>query len=141
MVNVGKSIAAVVFGLLLASMTSLALAADSASAKLAPQNNSGESGTATLTKAGDNQTKVVLDVKGAPSGAPQPVHIHKGTCDAGRQRKVGDDRQRLAGQSREGRLRDQRPQVGPRGLHVRLLRRHRQHVTHAADSKAARSWS
>jgi hypothetical protein len=58
-----------------------ALAADSATAKLAPQNNSGESGTATLTKAGDNQTKVVLEVKGAPSGGPQPVHIHKGTCD------------------------------------------------------------
>jgi len=60
---------------------SFALAADSATAKLAPQNNSGESGTATLTKAGDNQTKVVLEVKGAPSGGPQPVHIHKGTCD------------------------------------------------------------
>ena len=60
---------------------SFALAADSAAAKLAPQNNSGESGTATLTKAGDSQTKVVLEVKGAPSGGPQPVHIHKGTCD------------------------------------------------------------
>ena len=60
---------------------SFAFAADSAAAKLAPQNNSGESGTATLTKAGDNQTKVVLEVKGAPSGGPQPVHIHKGTCD------------------------------------------------------------
>jgi hypothetical protein len=73
--------AAVVFGVLLLGATTSALAADSATAKLAPQNNSGESGTATLTKAGDNQTKVVLDVKGAPSGAPQPVHIHKGTCD------------------------------------------------------------
>src|SRR5262249_29202615 len=48
--------------------------------KLEPQNSSGESGTATLTKAGPNQTKVVLDVKGAPSGASQPVHIHKGSC-------------------------------------------------------------
>ena len=72
---------AVVFGLLLLGVTSSAVAADSAAAKLAPQNNSGESGTATLTKAGDNQTKVVLEVKGAPSGTPQPVHIHKGTCD------------------------------------------------------------
>src|SRR5947207_15169180 len=60
---------------------SFALAADSATAKLAPQNNSGESGTATLTKAGDNETKVVLEAKGVPSGVPQPVHIHKGTCD------------------------------------------------------------
>ena len=24
---------------------------------------------------------MVLDVKGAPSGVSQPVHIHKGTCD------------------------------------------------------------
>lgn len=66
---------------LLLGVASLAVAADSATAKLSPQNNSGESGTATLTKAGDKQTKVVLDVKGAASGASQPVHIHKGTCD------------------------------------------------------------
>ena len=65
---------------LLLGIASLAVAADSATAKLAPQNNSGESGTATLTKSGDKQTKVVLDVKGG-SGASQPVHIHKGTCD------------------------------------------------------------
>jgi hypothetical protein len=77
----GGKIFAVVLGFALLAVTSLAVAADSASAKLSPQNNSGESGTATLTKAGDNQTKVVLDVKGAPSGASQPVHIHKGTCD------------------------------------------------------------
>jgi len=78
--TVVERFATVVLGLLLLGVTS-ALAADSATAKLAPQNSSGESGTATLTKAGDNQTKVVLDVTGAPSGAPQPVHIHKGTCD------------------------------------------------------------
>ena len=81
MARVGRSLAAVVLGLSLVGVTSLALAADSASAKLAPQNNSGESGTATLTKAGDNETKVVLEVKGGPSGVTQPVHIHKGTCD------------------------------------------------------------
>jgi hypothetical protein len=72
---------AIALGLSLLGVTSLALAADSATAKLAPQNNSGESGTATLTKAGDDKTKVVLEVKGGPSGTPQPVHIHKGTCD------------------------------------------------------------
>ena len=66
---------ALVLAVLMLSVTSLALAADSASAKLEPQNNSGESGTATLTKAGDNKTKVVLDVKGGPAGASQPVHI------------------------------------------------------------------
>jgi Cu/Zn superoxide dismutase len=58
---------------------SIAPAADSVTVKLSPQNSSGESGTATLTKAGDKQTKVVLSVTGAPSEA-QPTHIHKGTC-------------------------------------------------------------
>lgn len=72
---------AVVAGLVLLGATSLAAAADSATVKLAPQNNSGESGTATLTSVGQNQTKVVLQVTGAPSGVSQPVHIHKGTCD------------------------------------------------------------
>jgi hypothetical protein len=53
-------------------------AADSLTVKLEPQNNSGESGAATLTKSGDKQTKVSLNVQGA-SGS-QPTHIHKGTC-------------------------------------------------------------
>jgi hypothetical protein len=79
--SVIRKFAAVIVGLFVLSSASLAWAADSASAKLEPQNSSGESGTATLTKAGDKQTKVVLDVKGGPSGVNQPVHIHKGTCD------------------------------------------------------------
>jgi len=77
---VGRQLLALILGVTMVGATSFALAADSASAKLAAQNSSGETGTATLTKAGANQTKVVLDVKGAPSGS-QPVHIHKGTCD------------------------------------------------------------
>jgi hypothetical protein len=80
MVTGGKALA-LVLGTLLLGVTSVALAADSASAKLEAQNNSGESGTAKLSKAGDNQTKVTLDVKGAPAGVSQPVHIHKGSCD------------------------------------------------------------
>lgn len=58
-------------------VASLAPAADT-TVKLDPQNSSGESGTATLTPAGDS-TKVVLNVTGAPAAA-QPTHIHKGTC-------------------------------------------------------------
>ena len=54
-------------------------AADSMNVALSPQSGSGESGTATLTKQGDKQTKVVLSVNGAEG--TQPVHIHKGTCD------------------------------------------------------------
>ena len=41
-------------------------------------NNSGETGTATLTSTPDG-TKVVVALKGAPAG-PQPIHIHAGTC-------------------------------------------------------------
>ena len=60
------------------AMASPVAAADSATVKLSPQSGSGESGTATLTKQGDKQTKVVLSVTGG-SGS-QPVHIHKGSC-------------------------------------------------------------
>jgi hypothetical protein len=68
-----------VLGLIgLVALVSSAGAADT-TVKLEPQNSSGESGTATLTPAGDS-TKVVLSVTGAPSGS-QPTHIHKGTCD------------------------------------------------------------
>ena len=54
-----------------------AASAQETKVKLEPQNNSNESGTATLTPAGDS-TKVVLEVKGAEG--TQPTHIHKGTC-------------------------------------------------------------
>ena len=49
---------------------------------LTEQNGSGESGTATLTKVGD-KTKVVLDLQDNSAtmmSAPQPAHIHKGSC-------------------------------------------------------------
>jgi len=62
----------------LVTVASPVVAADSATVKLSPQSGSGESGTATLTKQGDKQTKVVLSVTGG-SGS-QPVHIHKGSC-------------------------------------------------------------
>ena len=47
--------------------------------KLEPQNNSGQSGTATLSDAGGGKTKVTVNVTGQPAGS-QPMHIHKGTC-------------------------------------------------------------
>jgi hypothetical protein len=46
---------------------------------LATQNDSGESGTATLTAQG-SKTRVVLALESLASDAPQPAHIHKGTC-------------------------------------------------------------
>jgi hypothetical protein len=43
------------------------------------QNDSGESGTATLTADG-RQTAVVLALENPVSDSPQPAHIHEGTC-------------------------------------------------------------
>ena len=78
MLNVARIFLVMLVGLLVAFPSTL-LAADSAKVTLSPQSGSSESGTATLTKEGDKQTKVVLSVKGASESA-QPVHIHKGTC-------------------------------------------------------------
>jgi len=46
---------------------------------LAPQNDSGEHGTATLLQ-GTNGLIVRLRLAGAADGVDQPAHIHKGTC-------------------------------------------------------------
>ena len=58
---------------------SAAWAAGPITVQLTPQNNSGESGTATLTEQG-TKTKVTVAVTGAPAGVAQPLHVHKGTC-------------------------------------------------------------
>jgi hypothetical protein len=42
------------------------------------QNQSGQSGTATLKAMGD-QTEVTLDIRPGPAGVDQPAHIHEGT--------------------------------------------------------------
>ena len=46
---------------------------------LAEQNGSGQSGTATLSPAGEGATLVVLEIAN-PGADPQPVHIHAGSC-------------------------------------------------------------
>jgi Cu/Zn superoxide dismutase len=46
---------------------------------LKAQNNSGETGTVTLTPQGD-KTQVVIKLTGAPAGVAQPAHIHDGSC-------------------------------------------------------------
>ena len=61
--------------------TTNALAAQNVvTVKLEAQNNSGETGTATLTPEG-NKTKVVIELSNGPKGIAQPAHIHLGTCD------------------------------------------------------------
>jgi hypothetical protein len=47
---------------------------------LRAQNNSGQTGKATLTEEND-QTKIVLEVTPGPKGIAQPAHIHLGSCD------------------------------------------------------------
>jgi Cu/Zn superoxide dismutase len=44
------------------------------------QNQSGESGTATLTPLDGNKTKVEITLKSTPQGVTQPAHIHEGGC-------------------------------------------------------------
>jgi Cu/Zn superoxide dismutase len=46
---------------------------------ISSQNGSGESGTVVLTPQGD-KTQVDVALAGAPSGIPQPAHVHTGTC-------------------------------------------------------------
>jgi hypothetical protein len=46
---------------------------------LAAQNGSGEIGTVTLTAMGD-KTRVEVALANGPETAPQPAHIHAGTC-------------------------------------------------------------
>jgi Cu/Zn superoxide dismutase len=71
-------LAAVAVGVLLVG-AALADAAEPINVQLTPRNNSGESGTAVLTEAGA-KTKVVVEIRGAPAGVGQPLHVHKGTC-------------------------------------------------------------
>lgn len=52
--------------------------ANSVTVNLGAENNSGQTGTATLTEMG-SQTRVVVNISGGSSTA-QPAHIHKGQC-------------------------------------------------------------
>jgi hypothetical protein len=53
---------------------------DSVTVSLQEQNGSGESGEVTLTPVDEDQTRVVIELQGAPAG-PQPAHIHERGCD------------------------------------------------------------
>jgi hypothetical protein len=53
---------------------------DTVTVKLEAQNNSGQTGSATLIPEG-NKTRVIIEILNAPSGLAQPAHIHLGTCD------------------------------------------------------------
>jgi len=53
---------------------------DTVSVKLEAQNNSGQSGSATLFPDGE-KTRVVIELLNTPQGVTQPAHIHAGRCD------------------------------------------------------------
>ena len=67
--------------LVLALVSTAAAQSGPVTVTLASQNNSGVSGTATLTAMG-NQTQVVVKVTGEPAGGSEPDHIHVGSCPA-----------------------------------------------------------
>ena len=48
--------------------------------RLAEQNGSGQSGTATFISIDGNRTRIVLQLTNPP-GVPQPAHVHNGSCD------------------------------------------------------------
>jgi len=56
-----------------------ASAASSVTVQMKALNGSNETGTAVVTQAADG-LKVVVTLKNAPAGTPQPMHIHVGTC-------------------------------------------------------------
>jgi hypothetical protein len=47
--------------------------------RLAEENGSGQSGTATFTPAEDGRTTIVVELSNPPQ-APQPAHVHPGPC-------------------------------------------------------------
>jgi hypothetical protein len=53
---------------------------DALTVKLEAQNNSGQSGSATLFPEGE-KTRVVIELLNTPQGVAQPAHIHAGRCD------------------------------------------------------------
>ncbi|MGH2720204.1 MAG: CHRD domain-containing protein [Actinomycetota bacterium] len=53
--------------------------AQTATVQMKALNNSGQTGTATLTAVDATKTKVLVSLSGAATGS-QPAHIHSGTC-------------------------------------------------------------
>ncbi len=74
----GATVAPAVAAEGMSKMAAMPMAKAPLTIPIKPLNGSGESGTATLTDTPAG-LKVVLSIKGAPA-APQPAHIHKGSC-------------------------------------------------------------
>jgi len=79
----GKQLVAVVLGLVMVFAVGIVSTAgaqgQSVTLNLVQQNNSGITGTATLTEMPGGKLRVEIKVNGAGAG-PQPAHIHGGSC-------------------------------------------------------------
>lgn len=75
-----KLIGLVVLAVMLLAPTLVSAQSEAITIDLAELNDSGVSGTATLTPM-DNQTEVVVSLEGEMLDTPRPNHIHTGTCD------------------------------------------------------------
>lgn len=73
-----KGLLTIMAALLATSAVAYAAAPTTLTVPMKALNNSGETGTATLTQL-PNGVKVEVSIKGAPT-ASQPTHIHPGTC-------------------------------------------------------------
>jgi hypothetical protein len=75
-----QALTAALLGVALGLVGCAAPTGDSTVLNLEPQNDSGVTGTVTLTPRGDERTEVTVEVEAA--GYPSmPAHIHPGTCD------------------------------------------------------------
>ena len=63
----------------LGSIPIVAAQGQTVTVELGSQNNSGVTGTATVTDIGGGKLRVEIRANGAGAG-PQPAHIHEGTC-------------------------------------------------------------
>ena len=63
---------------LVASASTAGAQGRTATVTLSPENNSGITGTATLTDMGNGQTRVVVRI--SPGAGNHPAHIHSGNC-------------------------------------------------------------
>ena len=76
---IGGALIAAATAQTMAPMSTMSHGKEPLQIKLVPQNNSGESGTATLM---DGEKGLIVKLHMTPaSDADQPAHIHKGTCD------------------------------------------------------------
>jgi CHRD domain len=77
--NAGEAVSTLAGGVSSAAETALQEAPESITVDLEEENESGQSGTATLTPNTDGTLDVTIELSQV-GDTPQPAHIHEGTC-------------------------------------------------------------